>query len=175
MIDLATNLARRFAPHLVRRIAGERAGDVAQRVLDIAAGVTGATAPEDIEARLEADTELAHAFRVKAAELDADLEKAYLEDRQDARNREVEMAKLGKSDFVMQSIAVIVTLGFFTTLIIALSVDDLSADQKDVVMMMLGMLSTAFAAIIAYYFGSSRGSAMKNALLGGGGNGQSRR
>ena len=50
MIDIALSLASRFAPNLVRRLAGEKAGDVAERLLSLGRTITGVQSPDEIEA-----------------------------------------------------------------------------------------------------------------------------
>jgi hypothetical protein len=55
-----------------------------------------------------------------------------------------------------------VTLGFFGIL---LAIMFSQVIKSDAMMVLLGSLGTAWTAIIAYYFGSSAGSAAKTELL----------
>lgn len=168
MIGIATNIARRFAPHLVRRIAGDRAGEIAQQVFDLAGGVVGSTDPAEIERRLEQDTELAHEFRLQAAELDAEIEQAYLADRQDARDMRLKLAELGKTDWMMYLVGGVVVVGFVAVIVSVLFKPDITQEQKDILLWLGGTLSAGFMAIVGYFFGSSRGSAEKTRLMSGG-------
>ena len=166
MVSIALNLARRFAPHLVRRLAGDKAGDVAERVLGIASDLTGASDPEEIQQRLDADPELAHAFRMKAAELDAEISVALLEDRQDARERQLRMAELGKSDRLMVIVGVIVVLGFVATVLSAFIFgDQMSDSQVNLVFALAGTLGAMSSQVVSYFYGSSRGSLEKTRMM----------
>jgi hypothetical protein len=167
MIDLALTLARRFAPHLVRRLAGPRAGDVAEQVLGLAQTITGATDPADVERRLAEDVEKAHAFRVKAADLDAELEQAYLADRQDARDMRLKLAALGQTDWMMCAVGAIVVLGFVATVLAAFFAE-LTEQQRYLVFSLAGLLGGMSSQVVSYFFGSSRGSAEKTRLMSGG-------
>ncbi len=166
MIDLALTLSRRFAPHLVRRLAGPRAGAVAEQVLGLARTVTGASDPADIERQLTADVEKAHAFRVQAAELDAQLEQAYLADRQDARDMRLKLAEMGQTDWMMCGVGAIVVLGFVATVLAAFFAD-LTEQQRYLVFSLAGLLGGMSSQVVSYFFGSSRGSTEKTRLMSG--------
>ena len=171
MIDVALRIASQFAPGLVRRLAGDRAGDVAQQILSLGGTITGATDPEEIERRLQADTTKAHEFRMQAASLEVELEKAYLEDRADARAREARMAELGRNDWLMYAVGGIVVAGFISVVLSIMFMPDLNANQLDMLQWLGGGLQAAFMAVVGYFYGSSRGSAEKTRLMSGGGNG----
>lgn len=88
-----------------------------------------------------------------------DLEALASNDRASARAREVSIR-----DKVPAYLACGVTLGFFGLLGFLLRHAP-PADSKDVLNIMLGSLGTAWVSIVAYYFGSSSGSAAKTELL----------
>jgi len=105
------------------------------------------------------------AFEAKMADIEAtlktNLEKIAAEDRNSARQRE--MAVL---DWTPRILAYMTTLGFFGILLVMLFASMPINDQThDVLLVMLGCLGTAWTGVIAYYFGSSAGSAAKTALL----------
>ncbi len=167
METIAMRLAAQFAPGLVRRLVGDRAGDVAQRILSLGGAITGTTDPEEIERRLEADAEKQHEFRMQAAALEVELEKAYLEDRENARSRELRMAELGRNDWLMYGVGGIVVLGFVCVIMAIMFMPDLSTAQLDLLQWLGGTLSAAFMAVVGYFYGSSRGSAEKTRLMSG--------
>lgn len=175
MIDIALSLASRFAPGLVRRLAGDRAGDVASQIVGLARTVTGAHAPEDVERALAENAGLAHQFRMQAAQLELELEQAYLADRANARDMRLELAKMGKTDWMMYGVGGVVVLGFVVTVLTAFLVPDLSSEQRNLVFSLAGLLGGMSSQVVSYFFGSSRGSSQKTAMMAaqGGTNGQS--
>jgi hypothetical protein len=94
----------------------------------------------------------------QAQELGLNFEKLAVEDRMSAR----EMQSATRS-IVPPLLAGIITVGFFGILGMMLfgKVDS----NNPAILMMLGSLGTAWTGIIAYYFGSSAGSAAKTDLL----------
>jgi len=95
------------------------------------------------------------------------LEQGAQRDRQDARQRQVQM-----HDSTNSWLAYGVTVGFFVVLLALLASKWIPAlktagtDGTDAVLQtLLGVLGTAWVSIITYYFGSSIGSKEKTALL----------
>jgi hypothetical protein len=72
------------------------------------------------------------------------------------------------SEWTPKVLAYLVTLGFFTILgfMLVHPLPD-NGSVKDVMLIMMGSLGTAWTGIISYYFGSSAGSAAKTQLLAG--------
>jgi hypothetical protein len=97
-------------------------------------------------AELQAETEM------KLAALDAS-------DRDSARKREMEV-----KDHTPKVLAYGITSGFFGVLFYILNFD-IPNESENVVYVMLGSLGTAWTGIMAYYYGSSAGSAAKHTLL----------
>lgn len=69
-------------------------------------------------------------------------------------------------DLTQTLLAYLVTVGFFGILAFLLThpLPD-NGTIKDVMLVMIGSLGTAWTGIVAYYFGSSAGSAMKTQIL----------
>ena len=85
LIPIAIELAKLFAPSLVRMIAGDDAAAVAQVVVDTAQKVTGAHTPEEAKAMLEADAQKAHEFHMEALKQDLIVKQMEFEERKDER------------------------------------------------------------------------------------------
>lgn len=94
-ITIAMGLAQ-FAPAIVKWLTGsDKAEAAAGKVVEIAQVVTGTSSgPEALEA-LRADAAAQLQFRQAVMAQEADLDKALLLDRQDARARDVRLAEAG--------------------------------------------------------------------------------
>lgn len=58
------------------------------------------------------------------------------------------------------------TIGFFV-FVFMLFFKAFPLESKDILNVMLGVISTAWSGMVGYYFGSSQGSAVKTALISG--------
>ena len=167
-----TDILSKAAPWLAAAAAGpaglagmaiktvaEVLGASTDNAADLAAAVAGAT-PEQLKALKLAELD----FKVRMQELGfkqiTDLEGIAAADRASARERE---AKTGDT-LTPRTLALLVTLGFFGVLawLLAYGKPD---DGGDALLVMLGSLGAAWTAIVAYYFGSSAGSAAKTEIL----------
>ena len=67
---------------------------------------------------------------------------------------------------VQATLAFMVTAGFFGVLWVLMTAQT-GGFMRDSLLIMVGALGAAFGSVVNYYFGSSSGSAAKNALLAG--------
>ena len=105
------------------------------------------------------------ANKVELQRLALETDRAFLADRSDARGREVAVTKItGKRDATLIGLAWLVVAGFFEILGILLAFP-VPEGQSDVVYLLIGCLTTGFLTVLAYFFGSSKGSADKTAAL----------
>tara|TARA_R100000951_G_scaffold19244_1_gene16003 strand:- start:698 stop:1213 length:516 start_codon:yes stop_codon:yes gene_type:complete len=164
-LSIGLSLATQFAPSLIRRLAGDNNSDTAERIISIGRTLTGASTDEGIEPALVADPALAHQFRMQAAALDVELEKAYLADTQNARQRDLAFLAAGKRNWRADALAVIIVLGLVGNGF-ALMFVEIPPTSMPLLNTLQGALIAGFMGIISFEFGSSRGSKEKTAMMG---------
>lgn len=102
-------------------------------------------------------------FQIQMKELDInsvrDLEQLSHDDRDSARNREIQV-----KDFTPSILAYSITVGFFglLTMLLFHMIPDANKSVLDV---MVGSLGTAWIGCVSYYFGTTAGSREKNQML----------
>jgi len=88
------------------------------------------------------------------------LEEIEAQDRASARAREI-----ATKDWVPAALAITNALAFFVLLFLMLS-HSIPETNKSAFDILLGMLAGSLTTVMTYYFGSSRGSREKDAILG---------
>lgn len=111
--------------------------------------------PEQYVAMQTADL----AFKQKCLDVGVQLETIASADRDSARHREMEV-----KDRTPAILAGFLIFGFFAVYA-AMAFLVFPVENKDALLLMAGGLNGAFAGVVAYYFGSSAGSARKTAAL----------
>lgn len=115
------------------------------------------------------------AFRIKAQELALEEVKAAVEqskvdaaDRGSARSREIEIVKTEGASWLNKNIVPVLAIGCLSLSFLLfyqvfwIGVGD---EKKEVLIYILGVLSSMDMAILTYYFGSSSGSAKKTMMI----------
>lgn len=160
------------APLIGTLLGGPAGGAVATLV----AGALGVEdTPEAISTALVTDPsamlklkELELTHKTKLEELTLEETKAHLADKQSARQREIEIKKAGGSSLPLYILASLIVVGFFTLLIVLITMEGaINISKERYIFLMLGTLGTSFAGVVQYFFGSSKGSSDKTALLAG--------
>ncbi len=133
------------------------------------AGIFGITkgdpTPEEVSVALKADPEMNfklrqadYQFTLELRRLDKEELALTLADIQSARNT------AGNRDVNLYILSWVLILCFFT-LVGVLLFRPVPQDSSGVVFMLFGSIATAFGSVIAFHFGSSRGSQAKDVLL----------
>ncbi|GAB3763522.1 hypothetical protein GCM10028796_17160 [Ramlibacter monticola] len=158
-ITIAMGLAQ-FAPAIVKWLTGsDKAEQAAGAVVEIAKQVTGKGTGDEALAAVTADPALAIQFRTALMQNEADLDKAYLADRQDARMRDIAFLQAGKVNARANAMVAMDAIGLIACLVV------LTLFRKEIPGEVVGLLST-IAGIFGlclrdahqFEFGSSRGS-----------------
>jgi hypothetical protein len=166
-MDQLLNLVRTVAPTLATAVGGPLAGMATRAISDallgkpdgsqeeLLAAMPNAT-PDQLLALKKADQE----FSVRMRELEIDLERISNEDRNSARNREVQA-----KDFTPKILAGGITAGYFGVLFYMLRYGLPTTGGSEAMLVMLGTLGTAWGGVVAYYFGSSASSSKKDGTI----------
>ncbi len=172
----ALNVVKTLAPTIATAIGGPLAGGAVMalesvfgitpkpdastddRQSTLAAAISGAT-PEQLAAMRKADQDYAVAMAQAGFKDTETLASLAVQDRASARAMQISTKSV-----TAPFLALFVTLGFFTCLGFMMF-KSMPQQAHDALMLMLGVLGTAWTSVIAYYFGSSASSDRKTELL----------
>lgn len=164
--DTAKDVLRHVAPTIGTAVGGPFGGIAATALSNVLLGRPDGTEEEIAEAVVRADPEKLlelrkadQAFQVEMKRIGVDVERIHAEDRASARDRQ---AKTG--DVMPGVIAGAALAGFFGILGAMIFVE-IPAAAASPLAVMLGSLGTLVTQIGAFYFGSSKGSSDKNAIM----------
>lgn len=124
----------------------------------VKAALSGTT-PEQMLALRKADNDFALKMQEIGFNSTKEMESLSVNDRDSARKREMSVG-----DKTTRNLAYSITGGFFGVLGYLL-MGDVPNESRDVLNIMLGSLGTAWISVVAYYFGSTKGSQAKTELL----------
>lgn len=163
-ITIAMGLAQ-FAPQVIRWVTGsDKAEQAAGKVLEIAQAVTGKQGPEALEA-IKLDPAMAMQFRQAVIASEAELDKAFLVDRQDARKRDVALAQAGRYNWRADILAVLSVGGLVVCMWFIAKDSDMPERAVNAIMFVAGVLAAAVRDVYSFEFGSSRGSKEKDEII----------
>lgn len=126
------------------------------------------------EERKELENELEKAkltYDVEMKNLGLEKEKVYLNDTASARENQSRVQESAEAGFLAKNVhpilaLVIISLTFFLYYwLIMGSTKNVSSDMKDIIIYILGALTTISTQVVAYFFGSSRGSKEKQQII----------
>ena len=158
MMDVLGGLLKSAAPALATAVAGPLGG-VALKAIAGKLGVEDSV--EAVTKHLQANPMDAE----KLAEIDVKKLEMEMKDRQDARNREIQLATNDSVPFINKIVTPVLALGVVTLSFILFAVlifVNVTPEAKDILIYILGVLSAAVTQILSYYFGSSQGSKDKS-------------
>lgn len=165
-VSIALALAQ-FAPTVMRYFgAGDSSVATADKVVSIAQQVAGVKSPEEALQAIRANAELAQQFNLAMLAADKELETAHLADRQNARERDVQLVKAGRYNVRADLMVLLDVLGLLSCLIVLIFF------RQQIPGEVVGLLST-IASIFGlclrdahqFEFGSSRQSKDKDDLI----------
>jgi len=156
-----------IAPTLASALPGPL-GDLAKKAVTDLLGLDPEANEQEIEKALatanpemllklrQADAD----FKLQMEQLGVDLEKLYLDDRANARARQIAV-----KDKTLPALAWVV-MSMWAGCIAALFFFVPPSDNKDLLLLLLGVLTGGAKDVLGYFFGSSAGSARKTEMMG---------
>jgi hypothetical protein len=163
-IPLALSLAGGLAPFMTSFLKGPKAEKVAGKIVKIAQHISGVDAPREVEEKIKSQIILKHQF--KKAMLHLKKELAYLQDRQDARRRDMAFLKTSKGNVRADLMVVSAALGLMLCLgFLALYSDKLPGEAIGILSTVAGIFGACLKDAYSFEFGSSRGSKEKDSAL----------
>lgn len=166
-ITLAMGLAQ-FAPGIIKLLTGsDKAGEVAGKVLDVAKTVTGMPDAPAAVAAIQADPVKVLEFQQAMSAQQAELEKAYLADRADARAHDAEVRKLNGGLNIRADLAVLaVVVGLITCLVVLIQYkQQMPGEVVGILSTIAGIFGSCLKDYFAFEFGSSRSSQAKDTTI----------
>lgn len=158
-----------LAPTLVQRVveaftSDPSGGETARRVTQAAVDTLGTDDPANATKLLQDPAAIA-ALRTAMLQAEIDLTRLDNEDRADARQQTIDLARAGSTIAWGASAVSLVVLATFGAVLYLVLTRAIPEGQGDTVSIMLGALTTMASAVVAYWVGSSAGSAAKQKAL----------
>ena len=177
LIPIAISLAKEFLPALVGKVAGDKSGRVAKAVIDSAAdaagidagGINSEVSAEAAARVIRADPNRMLQYQERMAELDNAETAMYLQDRQDARDRDVALHKAGYKNTradLMIVCAFVCLLGIVAAIYFKKA--EVPGEVLAIFNMAVGAILKMIGDAFQFEFGSSRGSKEKSLMMGKG-------
>lgn len=164
-IPALIGLIAQVAPTVVRWVAGDESGKAAEQAAELAMRVSGSGSVEEAIQRIRTDQELQRKYQIALVQEETRLEALYLEDRQSARARDVELRKAGYNNpraDILAIIAITALAGLGWMMVFKQLPD---GPGRDLLLMIAGALIAVVKDVYSFEFGSSRGSKEKTILL----------
>jgi len=142
--------------------------DVAPIIVKASSGNIGGVINDTIQLLkgndVSGSAELLDELTIRKKEIELDYYRVMTADIADARNREVEMAKTGKTDWLMYAAGITALSSFILMVIAVIFVKDMQSNS--LFHQLMGIIEGVALTLFSYYFGSSKGSKDKSEMLG---------
>lgn len=157
-LSLLISVVEKIAPTLAGLITGPQ-GAMVVSLLETIFRVN----VKDLPATISADPEAASKLQLAKLQHDdmtmryyAEAQQAVVDDHKSAREREETIiTKLGKRDWIMDAISVVVVFGFFVMCVLVALVKEDQSDH-DILYMLIGQLTAGFLMVLGYYYGGNK-------------------
>lgn len=164
-LTIAFGLAQ-LAPTLIKWLGGsDTSVEIANKAVDIAKAVTGKNTGESALEELRVNPDLVMTYRTRVLDQEADFERMYLEDRQNARARDTEFVKAGRYNWRSDVLAILAVGGLVICVYFVAADANMPERAVNAIMFVAGVLASAVRDVYGFEFGSSRGSKDANSTL----------
>lgn len=166
-ITVAMALAQ-FAPWLTKLLTGnDKAAELAGKVVTVAQAVTGTATPGEALAKIQADPGKVLEFQLAIAAQQADLEKAYLVDREGARKHDIEVRAVngGRNHRADVMVALDVTGLIACLAVLVVFKGQLPGEVVGIVSTVAGIFGACLRDAHQFEFGTSRSSQNKDEII----------
>lgn len=165
LIASALGLAQ-FAPVIARWLGSDQAEQMAEQVIEIAKDITGQQNPVEIMQALKENSLLVRDFQKAIFEIEARSELALLEDRQNARSRDITFIKSGHKNYRADIMVISAAVGLIMCLVsLAFYAHKLPGEATGIISTIAGIFGACLKDAYAFEFGSSRGSKEKDSTV----------
>ena len=163
-ISVAFGLAQ-FAPQIIKWITGsDKVADAAAAVVEIAETVTGRKGSDALDA-IKADPALVLQFRQSVMAQEADLDKAYLADRADARKRDAVFIAAGTRNYRADFMFFLAVVMIAALVWLVWKDPSINEYMKGIFTLVLGRFLGYLDNIYNFEFGSTRASKAKDVTI----------
>lgn len=164
-ISIAMALAQ-FAPQVIKWVSGsDKAAEAAATVVQVAQQVTGRATPDDALAAIASDPQKALEFRQAVMDNALKWDAMFLADTQNARGRDVELAKAGMRNYRATALVAMAVVLVLLCLTITVWTTDTNDFIKATVTLVMGRALGWVDQVFSFEFGTTRSSATKDATI----------
>ena len=153
-----------IAPTLGTALGGPLAGVATRYLANEWLGRETATEDDLIAAIQGADSSEIYELRKLDAEFKTELERLGVQDRADARERDVQLRQRG-NNYRADILAFLAVCGLVFCVWTVASIPDLPSGVRETIMFVAGVFATAMRDVYSFEFGSSRGSKEKDDII----------
>lgn len=171
MLDDIKKILSSVAPVIGTAIGGPLGGAALSTLSNVLFGNSNATEEQVLSALKNATPEQLVAikkaefyYKAEIERLKVEEQKIYIDDVKNARQKNIEMTKLGKKDNTVNYLSYIIVIGYFF-LVVYFGIFGVTESSKDIISSGFELLKLMAVGVAGYHFGSSAGSKEKNSLF----------
>lgn len=165
LIAAALGLAE-FAPVIARWMSGEHAENVAHQVIEIAKRVTNQPDSTEASKALAENSLLIAEFQKEVIKIEAELELQFMQDRRNARERDIALAQVGRRNIRADIMVLSAAFGLITCLgTLIHHAGNLPGEAIGIISTIAGIFGSCLKDAYTFEFGSSRSSREKDSVV----------